>query len=92
MSIHNLGFYELTESLNQTFTLSFNLFALADFFRTAIGIRGKDGIVFGVEKLVTSKLYEAGANKRIFNIDKHIGMVSIQFCSTIKKTYNYSDT
>ena len=45
-------------------------------FRTAIGIRGKDGIVFGVEKLVTSKLYETGANKRIFNIDKHIGMVS----------------
>lgn len=40
---------------------------------TAIGIRGKDGIVFGVEKLVTSKLYETGANKRIFNIDKHIG-------------------
>jgi len=41
---------------------------------TAIGIRGKDGIVFGVEKLVTSKLYETGANKRIFNCDSHIGM------------------
>lgn len=41
---------------------------------TAIGIRGKDGIVFGVEKLVTSKLYESGANKRIFNIDRHIGI------------------
>lgn len=41
---------------------------------TAVGIRGKDGIVFGVEKLVTSKLYEAGANKRIFNIDRHIGL------------------
>ncbi|XP_041352670.1 proteasome subunit alpha type-3-like [Gigantopelta aegis] len=40
---------------------------------TAIGIRGKDGVVFGVEKLVTSKLYEAGTNKRIFNIDRHIG-------------------
>ena len=45
-------------------------------FRTAVGIRGKDGVVFGVEKLVTSKLYEAGANKRIFNIDRHIGIVS----------------
>lgn len=32
-------------------------------------------MVFAVEKLVTSKLYEAGANKRIFNIDKHVGMV-----------------
>jgi len=41
---------------------------------TAIAIRGKDGIVFGVEKLVQSKLYEHGANKRIFNIDRHVGM------------------
>ena len=42
---------------------------------TAIAIRGKDGVVFGVEKLVTSKLYEKGANKRIFNVDRHVGMV-----------------
>jgi 20S proteasome subunit alpha 7 len=41
---------------------------------TAVGIRGKDGVVFGVEKLVTSKLYEKGANKRIIHIDRHIGM------------------
>ncbi|XP_077995243.1 proteasome subunit alpha type-3-like [Glandiceps talaboti] len=41
---------------------------------TAVGVRGKDGVVFGVEKLVLSKLYEVGANKRIFHIDKHIGM------------------
>ena len=45
--------------------------------RTAIGIRGKDGIVFGVEKIVQSKLYEQGANKRIFHVDHHIGMVYI---------------
>lgn len=44
---------------------------------TAIGLRGKDGVVFAVEKLVTSKLYEPGTNPRIFNIDKHVGMVSI---------------
>ncbi|GIY60430.1 proteasome subunit alpha type-3 [Caerostris darwini] len=41
---------------------------------TAIGLRGKDGVVFAVEKLVTSKLYEAGANKRIFTVDRHVGM------------------
>uniref|UniRef100_A0A6M2DLC8 Proteasome subunit alpha type n=1 Tax=Xenopsylla cheopis TaxID=163159 RepID=A0A6M2DLC8_XENCH len=41
---------------------------------TAIGLRGKDGVVFAVEKLVTSKLYEPGTNPRIFNIDKHVGM------------------
>lgn len=46
------------------------------FLSTAIGIRGKDGVVFGVEKLKRSKLYESGANKRIFNIDSHIGMVN----------------
>lgn len=41
---------------------------------TVIGLRGKDGVVFAVEKLVTSKLYEPGANRRIFNIDKNTGM------------------
>jgi len=41
---------------------------------TAIALRGKDGVVFGVEKLVTSKLYEPGANRRLFNIDSHVGM------------------
>jgi 20S proteasome alpha/beta subunit len=46
-------------------------------YRTVIGLRGKDGVVFAVEKLVTSKLYESGANKRIFSIDKNTGMVSI---------------
>jgi 20S proteasome subunit alpha 7 len=42
--------------------------------RTAIALRGKDGIVLAVEKLVTSKLYEVGANKRIFTVDRHIGV------------------
>lgn len=32
--------------------------------------------MFGVEKLVLSKLYEEGSNKRIFNIDRHVGMVT----------------
>lgn len=41
---------------------------------TAIGLCGTDGIVFAVEKLVTSKLYEKGANKRIFTVDRHIGV------------------
>lgn len=41
---------------------------------TAIGLRGKDGVVFAVEKIVPSKLYEKKANKRIFSVDRHIGM------------------
>lgn len=43
---------------------------------TVIGLRGKDGVVLAAEKLVLSKLHEPGTNKRIFNIDKHVGMVS----------------
>lgn len=43
-----------------------------------MAIRCKDGVVFGVEKLVLSKLYEEGSNKRIFNIDRHVGMVNKQ--------------
>lgn len=46
---------------------------------TVIGLRGKDGVVFAVEKLVTSKLYEPGANKRIFHVDEHVGMVSFYY-------------
>lgn len=41
---------------------------------TVVGIRGRDGVVFAVEKLVLSKLYEEGTNRRIFNITDNIGM------------------
>jgi len=41
---------------------------------TVIGLRGKDGVVFAVEKIVTSKLMEHSANKRIFTVDRHIGL------------------
>lgn len=43
---------------------------------TVIGLRGKDGVVLAVENQIISKLYEPYSNKRIFNIDYHIGMVS----------------
>ena len=39
-------------------------------------MRGKDGVVFAVEYGVTSKLHEKEPYHRIFNIDKHIGMVA----------------
>jgi 20S proteasome subunit alpha 7 len=41
---------------------------------TVIGLKGKDTVVFAVEKLITSKLYEPFTNKRTFTIDEHIGM------------------
>jgi len=43
---------------------------------TAIALRGKDCVVFAVEKLVVSKLYEPGTNSRIFTVDRHIGMAT----------------
>lgn len=44
---------------------------------TLIGLRGKNGVVLAVEKIVTSSLYEEDAGARIYSIDKHIGMVII---------------
>eukprot|EP00794_Sanderia_malayensis_P019763 gene19763-21697_t len=41
---------------------------------TALAIKCKDGVIFAVEKLITSKLHEQGTSQRIFTIDKHIGM------------------
>ncbi|XP_065832477.1 proteasome subunit alpha type-3-like [Oscarella lobularis] len=43
---------------------------------TAIAVKGKDGVVFGVEKLIVSKLHEPTANRRIFNVDHHVGMAT----------------
>lgn len=43
---------------------------------TVIGLRGKNGVVLAVEKIVRSPLYEEDAGARIYNIDKHIGMVN----------------
>lgn len=41
---------------------------------TAIGIRCSDGVIMGVEKLLLSKMLVAGTNRRVYNIDSHIGM------------------
>jgi hypothetical protein len=42
---------------------------------TAIAIRVKDGVVFAVQKIITSKLHERGTNRRISTIDEHVGVV-----------------
>lgn len=41
---------------------------------TAVGIRVKDGVVLGVEKIILSKMLEENSNRRIFTIDKHAGL------------------
>ncbi|KAJ9088361.1 putative proteasome subunit alpha type-7 [Entomophthora muscae] len=43
---------------------------------TIIGIRFKDGVVLGVEKLVQSKLLVPGSNRSILSVDEHVGLVS----------------
>ncbi|KAI9056548.1 20S proteasome subunit [Trametes sanguinea] len=43
---------------------------------TAVGIRVKGGVVLAVEKLIHSKLLIPEANKRIYTVDKHIGVAS----------------
>jgi len=59
---------------------------------TAIALRGKDGVVFAVEKLVTSKLYEPGANKRIFTVDKHVGVAVSGLLADAKKIVDVART
>jgi 20S proteasome alpha/beta subunit len=54
--------------------------------RTCIALRGKDGVVFAVENIITSKLYERSAytakgykqssQHRLFTVDNHVGMVA----------------
>ncbi|XP_075233530.1 proteasome alpha7 subunit [Lycorma delicatula] len=52
---------------------------------TVIGLRGKDGVVLAVEKIVTSKLYEPGSGRRLFNIDKGIGMAAAGLISDARQ-------
>ncbi|CAL9736967.1 probable proteasome subunit alpha type-7 [Monosporozyma servazzii] len=42
---------------------------------TSIGIRCQDGVVFAVEKLITSPLLVPGKNRKIQTVDSHIGCV-----------------
>lgn len=42
---------------------------------TSLGIKCDDGVVFAVEKLITSKLLVPGKNTKIQTIDRHVGCV-----------------
>jgi 20S proteasome subunit alpha 7 len=41
---------------------------------TVVGIKCKDGVVLGVEKLIPSKMLLEGSNRRIHAVHKHAGM------------------
>lgn len=57
-------------------------------FRTAIGLRVKDGIVLAVEKVIHSKLLMPESNKRILTIDRNIGFVRF-FHATVENRDSY---
>jgi len=42
---------------------------------TFVGVRCKDGVILGSEKLVVSKLLVEGTNRRIFNVHDNLGIV-----------------
>lgn len=48
---------------------------MVDFESTAVGLRVKDGVVLGAEKIILSKMLVEGSNKRIAHIDRHVGFV-----------------
>jgi 20S proteasome subunit alpha 7 len=41
---------------------------------TAVGVRVKDGVVLGFEKLITSKMLVEGTCKRLLTVDEHVGI------------------
>ena len=57
---------------------------------SVIAIRGSDGVVFGVEKIITSKLYEEGCNRRVYSIDDHIGAAVSGMLSDARAVVNRS--
>lgn len=44
-------------------------------FSTILGVRCKNGIVLGTEKIVVNKMLIPGTDKRIFSISPQIGSV-----------------
>lgn len=55
---------------------------------TAVGVRCKDGVVFGVEKLITSKMLVKGTAKRVHTIDVGIGMAECGLCADGRQLAN----
>ncbi len=43
---------------------------------TCVALRGKDGVVVAMQKLITTKLIESTANRRVLNVDSHIGFAA----------------
>jgi hypothetical protein len=55
-----------------TGSLTASLFVLS-LFSTAIGIKCRDGVIVGVEKLLPGRMVVKGTGRRVAAIDEHIG-------------------
>ncbi len=44
-------------------------------YRTVVGLKCKDGVVLGMEKILPSKLLKRDTNRRIMTVDLHLGLV-----------------
>lgn len=53
-----------------------NLVKLTNSCSTIVGVRCKNGIVLGTEKIVVSKMMLSGTDKRVFSITTKAGCVS----------------
>ncbi|QQP35580.1 Proteasome subunit alpha type [Caligus rogercresseyi] len=57
---------------------------------TAIGLRGKDGVVFAAEKIIKSKLYEPSSNPRLFDVNRNIGCAVTGLYSDCRSLADYA--
>jgi len=55
---------------------------------TAIGVKVKDGVVLGVEKLIISKMLVEGSNKKIHSGDLHVGMAIAGLAADARQIVN----
>jgi len=62
----------------------------AEISGTAIGLRGKDGCILAVEKVITSKLHEPDSGRRIFTIENTIGLVICGLITDGRAIVNYA--
>jgi len=57
---------------------------------TTVGIRCKDGVVLAVEKTIASKMLVKNSNRRIANVDLHIGMASCGLAADARQLVNHA--
>lgn len=68
--------FKLNTLKNVLTNLSNFVYRLFSFFnRTIVGVICKDGVVLGAEKVLRSNLMVPTTDKRLYNIDSHVGMV-----------------